>query len=333
MFFRIMICLLLSNVVHKALSLPNNQDIQKEQLYQDYAVEDRHLACRTDNGGISTACRSDGDCSSGRNCKRSVDWNKCSDPTNPDCVPDCCEKPNGNHVDSQESKAYRKADNTHGCCTGILSHQWHQRCHCPGHLSRCKRACDNDNNCKGYVKHSYGYCETATTSNCPWDCKLINKGNVGELVDDATCGINFGGCFIKAEPNSCPVKYWAGTGCPGSGKCCNTGWTRDCNQNCVKKRCEDHLGTWIPRDYSKQPYTCEIKITEDLCSNYKPLSKQEGRCGPSWGGRCNKHLAYWAIYCNESSGWCGTTGAHKDAQSSDKYDWNPSSMPASCNGQ
>merc|ERR1712150_216350 len=59
------------------------------------------------------------------------------------------------------------------------------------------------------------------------------------------------------------------------------------------------------------------------------MGKQEGRCGPSWGGRCNKHLAYWAIYCNEWSGWCGTTGAHKDAQSSDKYDWNPSSMLAS----
>ena len=64
------------------------------------------------------------------------------------------------------------------------------------------------------------------------------------------------------ESNSCPVKYWAGTGCPGSGKCCNLGWTQDCQQDCAKKRCEDHSGTWIPRDYSKNPYTCEMGMLQ-----------------------------------------------------------------------
>ena len=55
------------------------------------------------------------------------------------------------------------------------------------------------------------------------------------------------------------------------------------------------------------------------------LSQNVGRCGPSWGGRCNKKLADYAVYCNEENGWCGVTSAHKYAQSSDIYDWEPES--------
>ena len=56
-----------------------------------------------------------------------------------------------------------------------------------------------------------------------------------------------------------------------------------------------------------------------------PLSPNEGRCGPSWGGRCNYNLADYAIYCNEVTGWCGVTADHHYAQSSDIYDWEPKS--------
>lgn len=56
-----------------------------------------------------------------------------------------------------------------------------------------------------------------------------------------------------------------------------------------------------------------------------PLSQNEGRCGSSWGGRCNNNLVDYAVYCNEDNGWCGTTSEHKHAQSSDIYDWEPES--------
>ena len=54
-----------------------------------------------------------------------------------------------------------------------------------------------------------------------------------------------------------------------------------------------------------------------------------GRCGPEWGGRCNKDLVDSAVYCNIGNGWCGTTDDHKNAQEGDEYDW----QPKSCKGK
>ena len=99
------------------------------------------------------------------------------------------------------SNTYRKVYNNHACC--ISNNQIHQRCHCDGSLSRCKTACDADVNCKGYVDNIWrgpDMCEYATTSDCPNDCVLSFRGNVGELVDGGTCGANYGGCFIKQTP-------------------------------------------------------------------------------------------------------------------------------------
>ena len=59
-----------------------------------------------------------------------------------------------------------------------------------------------------------------------------------------------------------------------------------------------------------------------------PLSTEAARCGPKWGGRCNKNLKDWALYCNVDNGWCGDTEDHKNAQSGDEYDWEP----VSCQG-
>ena len=54
-----------------------------------------------------------------------------------------------------------------------------------------------------------------------------------------------------------------------------------------------------------------------------PLSQTLGRCGPNWGGRCNKDLVDYAVYCNVENGWCGTSEDHKNAQDGDEYDWQP----------
>ena len=69
-----------------------------------------------------------------------------------------------------------------------------------------------------------------------------------------------------------------------------------------------------------------------------PLSQEPGRCGPHWGGRCNKDLKDSAIYCKANTGWCEehtmlTFGAieateeHKDDEFAvlrdDTYDWKP----------
>ena len=58
------------------------------------------------------------------------------------------------------------------------------------------------------------------------------------------------------------------------------------------------------------------------------LSETVGRCGPVIdNGRCNRNKAYWAVYCNIETGWCGDTSDFRDAQDEDIYDFQPSSMP------
>ena len=60
---------------------------------------------------------------------------------------------------------------------------------------------------------------------------------------------------------ACPDGYGIGNGlgyCPGTGDCCIAGWTAGCGEGCMKGRCEELGGTWIAKDYSLNPYTCEM---------------------------------------------------------------------------
>ena len=74
----------------------------------------------------------------------------------------------------------------------------HERCHCPDHdIGICKGYCDDDSNCKGYVKLRIG-CQTATTSNCSYGCYKYNAGETGALLfDNEYSSDNYGGCYIK----------------------------------------------------------------------------------------------------------------------------------------
>ena len=56
------------------------------------------------------------------------------------------------------------------------------------------------------------------------------------------------------------------------------------------------------------------------------MSNTYGRCGEKFGGRCNRVLSNYAVYCNENNGHCGNTNAHRDATAGAKYDY----IPASC---
>ena len=42
--------------------------------------------------------------------------------------------------------------------------------------------------------------------------------------------------------------------------------------------------------------------------------------------RCNQNQDSLYLYCNEDNGWCGNTIAHRDAQPSDEYDYNPETL-------
>ena len=40
--------------------------------------------------------------------------------------------------------------------------------------------------------------------------------------------------------------------------CCGRGWSKECNKECAIGLCENAGGKWIPKDYKKYPYTCQI---------------------------------------------------------------------------
>ena len=98
---------------------------------------------------------------------------------------------------------YRHAGNRRPCC--ISGGKFHQYCHCSrGPVSYCKSECDKDDYCKGYVAYRFGNpegkCQIATASDgCPYGCIEYNRGNVGPLIANESCGDVeiFGGCHIK----------------------------------------------------------------------------------------------------------------------------------------
>ena len=58
------------------------------------------------------------------------------------------------------------------------------------------------------------------------------------------------------------------------------------------------------------------------------LSRHALRCGPRWGGRCNKNLVHYARYCKVRTGWCSRRPKDKSLNRDDSYDWEP----AACKG-
>ena len=110
--------------------------------------------------------------------------------------------------------AYVKT-NGNACCTNVTINGatydgYHERCTYQLPLSDCKRLCNQDPNCKGYVQTpqvfpgQLEYCEVATTSPCDKDStgRKFHSGTNGKLLDSAACGRGSGpggydGCYIK----------------------------------------------------------------------------------------------------------------------------------------
>jgi len=78
----------------------------------------------------------------------------------------------------------------------------------------------------------------------------------------------------------------------------------------------------------------QLRTHLGTCRTVNPATQSDamrGRCGPKHGHfRCNKIMDSWAVYCNEANGWCGSSSAHRHAQSSDEYDWEPAACTARC---
>jgi len=78
------------------------------------------------------------------------------------------------------------------------------------------------------------------------------------------------------------------------------------------------LREYLPHSYPERP-ACKV------CDGI--LESDIGRCGPHFGKAfCGGRKD--AIWCNEESGWCGNTTAHRDAQQSNLYD--ADKIPGNC---
>lgn len=103
------------------------------------------------------------------------------------------------------------------------------------------------------------------------------------------------GCY-KDGGFTCPPGYTVKNESTGT---CRKSWTSSCGESCAKNLCTSNGGTWIPLDYSSNPYTCQMPRERDLPTLFgrnKSLSqcnvltrdskKYFGRqyTGTCWGG-------------------------------------------------
>ena len=114
-----------------------------------------------------------------------------------------------NHVCLNSGKCkdfrYVKSSLSSACCTS--TGQIHRSCICTAKVSFCKRICDEDRNCKGYVEiathkganDTWIRCQIATSSQCPSENGCFAFGSsLGDLDKDKSCGQFYHGCFIKS---------------------------------------------------------------------------------------------------------------------------------------
>lgn len=64
--------------------------------------------------------------------------------------------------------------------------------------------------------------------------------------------------FLVRGRKGCPRGY---IGPDAMGKC-TAGWSKRCGEACAKFNCARARGKWIPLDYSKNPYTCQMKMRQ-----------------------------------------------------------------------
>ena len=97
---------------------------------------------------------------------------------------------------------FKQANVDGGCC--VSDDTFHRRCLCDDvrDLNQCKELCAQDTGCKGYVmlERNPDYCQLATTSDCPNNCRgPYDINNIQDLDRSASCynGQWNGGCYIR----------------------------------------------------------------------------------------------------------------------------------------
>lgn len=105
------------------------------------------------------------------------------------------------------------------------------------------------------------------------------------------------------QNNGCPQGFVLGSGCNNdSSICCVSHYSPDCGEICAIEKCAQAGGKGIPKDYSKNLYTCQISQYQNLkVTGYKISQEESSKNTPN----------QWWIYdtiskqiINPSSGFC-----------------------------
>lgn len=59
-------------------------------------------------------------------------------------------------------------------------------------------------------------------------------------------------------PAKCPPGYNKPTADVNNNNYCYAGWSSECGQDCANEKCVTNGGTWIPKDYRYNAYTCQM---------------------------------------------------------------------------
>ena len=122
----------------------------------------------------------------------------------------------------------------------------------------------------GYIKNNQ---YTRNLGDCNKTCPGCNVSNVVDVSFltkiDSIRHIAFG--------YGCPTGYSG----PNSNNQCTKGWIHGCGSRCAKNICEGKGGRWIPKDYSRNPYTCST--IQKISRRYNHIDNVS-RCS---GWKCN----------------------------------------------
>jgi len=98
----------------------------------------------------------------------------------------------------------------------------------------------------------------------------------------------------------------------------------ECRARCDENDNCNYYAAW-DSGHCETHYACPSTIPDGTLIIHRfarcPDVSTDGKCGPLYNHKtCSTHFDSNALYCNEGSGECGNTAAHRDAQTSTKYD-------------
>jgi|SaaInlV_165m_DNA_3_1040750.scaffolds.fasta_scaffold34488_1 hypothetical protein len=123
----------------------------------------------------------------------------------------------------------------------------------------------------GYIKGSQFVQNVGSCDKTCRNCTVSNVVDVNFLTKIDSIQ------HIELVDMGCPIGYSG----PNNNNECTKGWVRNCGSVCARNICEGKGGRWIPKDYSRNPYTCST--IQKVPRRYRHFNNTN-QC-PGW--KCN----------------------------------------------